>query len=434
MIQLSEPNLEIDSQNAFEAARAIQEHLQGIQRGYLEIDSGSTKWFVYIDCGQLLYITHSVESIDRLDCHLRGLSRRIPAITQGSRAQIRLSLDSHGEADTHPRPDYQGIGMLLQDETLDPEAARALILSMSKEALESLLLVREGTTTFVPSERVLSIAEPLDFDRLLQECDERIQVWQSLAPHICSPYQRPYLFSQSQSLKLTSERQQRLGKLLKGFSFRHLAIMLDQDELKLVKSLYPLILDKAILLREAQFPYSELPSFATTCTYTQGTNTQDTSTQAVEAISAEATPAPVSEPSESVGSFDALPQSSEETKTFRVACIDDSPAMLQTIEQFLGDENLSLSLIQDSLKALVELMRIKPDLILLDVGMPKVDGYELCRLLRKHSMFKKIPIIMVTGNTGLIDRARAKMAGTTDYMTKPFTQEQLLKMVFRYLV
>jgi two-component system, chemotaxis family, response regulator PixG len=63
-----------------------------------------------------------------------------------------------------------------------------------------------------------------------------------------------------------------------------------------------------------------------------------------------------------------------------------------------------------------------------------VDGYELCRLLRKHPMFKKTPIIMVTGNTGLIDRARAKIAGTTDYMTKPFTQDQLLKMVFRYLL
>jgi two-component system, chemotaxis family, response regulator PixG len=107
--------------------------------------------------------------------------------------------------------------------------------------------------------------------------------------------------------------------------------------------------------------------------------------------------------------------------------------MLQTIERFLGSENLSLFLIQESVKALIEMMRIKPDLILLDVGMPKVDGYELCRLLRKHPMFKSTPIIMVTGNTGLIDRAKAKLAGTTDYMTKPFTQSELSKMVYRHL-
>jgi two-component system, chemotaxis family, response regulator PixG len=418
MIQLSEPNLRTNDQRTFEVARTIQQHLQDAQTGYLEISDGSMKWIVYVERGRLLYITHSVEPLDRLDCHLRGLSRRFPDITQGARAQIRLSLDPHLEAGTHPRPDYQGICMLLQDLNLNAEAVQLLLLSMSKEALESLMLAQDSTYTFVPSEEIPGVGQSLDFDTLLRECNERIQDWQSLAPHVCSPYQRPYLFSQSQSLKLTPERQQRLGKLLKGFSFRQLAIMLDQDELKLARSLYPLILDKAILLREPQPPYSDLPSFSTHCAYAED----------AEIVSPE--PAV----SSSVGSLEALPTLSAPTQTYRVACIDDSPAMLQTIEQFLGNENLSLSLIQDSLKALVELMRIKPDLILLDVGMPKVDGYELCRLLRKHPMFKKTPIIMVTGNTGLIDRARAKMAGTTDYMTKPFTQDQLLKMVFRYLV
>ncbi len=56
---------------------------------------------------------------------------------------------------------------------------------------------------------------------------------------------------------------------------------------------------------------------------------------------------------------------------------------------------------------------------------------KLCRLITNHSTFKTIPIIMVTGNTGLIDRAKAKVAGSTDYMTKPFTQSELLKMVFK---
>jgi twitching motility two-component system response regulator PilG len=79
------------------------------------------------------------------------------------------------------------------------------------------------------------------------------------------------------------------------------------------------------------------------------------------------------------------------------------------------------------------IVRINPDLILLDVGMPAIDGYQLCSMLRRHNLFKTTPIVMVTGNTGLIDRAKAKVAGATDYMTKPFTQEQLIKMVFRYL-
>jgi two-component system, chemotaxis family, response regulator PixG len=413
-----------ETHSSLETSQLIDQYLQNFQKGYLRINTDSVTWFVYIDQGKLLYITHSVDPVDRLDCHLRGLSRRIPEINQGVRAQIRLSLELQLDLGTYPRQDYQGIDLLIQDSTLSAEAAQSLILSMSQEALESLLMVQESSYTFVPTEQILTIAQPLNFDLLFRECTQRIQAWQNLAPHVFSPYQRPYLFSQSRSPKLTPERQQRLGKLLKGFSFRQLAIMLDQDELKLARSLYPLILEKAVLLREPQSPYSDLPSFS--LPYTDGKIIEPIHTVSVS----EAAVVPLS----SAGSLDAMPQLSEPTETYRVACIDDSPAMLQTIEQFLGHENLSLSLIQDSLKALVELMRIKPNLILLDVGMPKVDGYELCRLLRKHPMFKKTPIIMVTGNTGLIDRARAKIAGTTDYMTKPFTQDQLLKMVFRYLV
>jgi two-component system, chemotaxis family, response regulator PixG len=419
VIQVHE--LKGETHSSLQISQLIDRYLQIFQKGYLQINAGLVTWFVYLDHGKLLYVTHSIDPVDRLDCHLRGLSRRIPEINQGVRAQIRLSLELQLDLGTYPRQDYQGIGSLVQDSILSVEVAQSLILSMSQEALESLLVVQESNYTFVPNEQICGIAQPLDHERLLSDCQQRIQAWQSLSPHVLSPYQRPYLFSQSQSPKLTPERQQRLGKLLKGFSFRQLAIMLDQDELKLARSLYPLIVEKAILLREPQAPYGDLPNFSP----------PPTDSPDVEPGSTE--PANAKGLVDAGGSIDSISQLSASTQTYRVTCIDDSPAMLQTIEKFLGHESLSVSLIQDSLKALVELMRIKPDLILLDVGMPKVDGYELCRLLRKHPMFKKTPIIMVTANTGLIDRARAKIAGTTDYMTKPFTQDQLLKMVFRYL-
>jgi two-component system, chemotaxis family, response regulator PixG len=419
VIQIHELKGELHS--SLQLSQLINQYLQNFQRGYIQLNAGLVTWFIYIDHGKLLYITHSIDPVDRLDCHLRNLSRRIPEINQGVRAQIRLSLELHLDLGTYPRQDYQGICTLVEDSTLSKEAAESLILSMSQEALESLLMIQESSYTFAPTEQILNIAQPIDFEALLKLCNQRIQSWQNLAPHVFSPYQRPYLFSQSQSPKLTPDRQQRLGKLLKGFSFRQLAIMLDQDELKLARSLYPLIIEKAVLLRDPLAPYDDLPNFSS----------PQTDSETVESYRPE--PLSPSALSASVGSIDAMPQFAASTQTYRVACIDDSPAMLQTIEKFLGHESLSISLIQDSLKALVELMRVKPNLILLDVGMPKVDGYELCRLLRKHPMFKKTPIIMVTANTGLIDRARAKMAGTTDYMTKPFNQDQLLKMVFRYL-
>ena len=128
-----------------------------------------------------------------------------------------------------------------------------------------------------------------------------------------------------------------------------------------------------------------------------------------------------------------LTSQSDRTKQWKIVCIDDSPTILNEISRFLERDDFAVIPITEPLKALMKIMRIKPDLILLDVGMPNIDGYKLCSLIRKYSAFKNTPIVMVTGNKGLIDRAKARMAGATDYMTKPFTQSDLLDMVFNYL-
>lgn len=119
--------------------------------------------------------------------------------------------------------------------------------------------------------------------------------------------------------------------------------------------------------------------------------------------------------------------------TYTVACIDDSPTFLNSIKQFLDENTFSVVMINDPVKALMQILRSKPDIILLDVEMPNLDGYELCSLLRRHSAFKNTPIIMVTGRTGFIDRAKAKMVRASGYLTKPFTQPDLLKIVFKHI-
>jgi two-component system, chemotaxis family, response regulator PixG len=118
---------------------------------------------------------------------------------------------------------------------------------------------------------------------------------------------------------------------------------------------------------------------------------------------------------------------------YTVACIDDSPTVLNSIKHFLDDKTFAVVAINDPVKALMQILRSKPDLILLDVEMPNLDGYELCSLLRRHSAFKDIPIIMVTGRTGFIDRAKAKMVRSSGYLAKPFTQSDLLKIVFQHI-
>lgn len=142
----------------------------------------------------------------------------------------------------------------------------------------------------------------------------------------------------------------------------------------------------------------------------------------------------------SVDSLTYPPHSSVQKKlnsvketAYTIACIDDSPTVLKAIEAFLDDQAFRVIGITNPVSALMQVIRNKPDLILLDVTMPSLDGYELCSLLRRHPTFKQTPIIMVTGNTGFVDRAKAKIAGASGYLAKPFTQSDLLKMIFRYL-
>lgn len=133
------------------------------------------------------------------------------------------------------------------------------------------------------------------------------------------------------------------------------------------------------------------------------------------------------------GNHRSSPQAQPKQDTYKIACIDDSPTVLRAIKDFLDDKSFSVITISDPVKALMQVVRNKPDLILLDVTMPNLDGYELCSLLRRHPEFKQTPIIMVTSNTGFIDRAKAKLVRASGYMTKPFNQSDLLKIIFKHL-
>jgi twitching motility two-component system response regulator PilG len=120
-------------------------------------------------------------------------------------------------------------------------------------------------------------------------------------------------------------------------------------------------------------------------------------------------------------------------KLYKIVSVDDSPTILKEISYFLENENFTVIAINDPLKAAMSIIRHKPDLILLDLNMAGIDGYELCRIIRNNSMFKNTPIIFVTGYKGIVDKVKARLVGASGYLTKPFTRAELLKMVFRHL-
>lgn len=117
----------------------------------------------------------------------------------------------------------------------------------------------------------------------------------------------------------------------------------------------------------------------------------------------------------------------------RVLCIDDSLQVCQRLESLLQPLGCQVRSVQDSVHALPALLDYRPNLIFLDLIMPVVGGYELCGQIRRISMFKNVPIIILTGNDGIVDRLRSKVTGASEFMSKPIDEEKVKSTVLNYL-
>ncbi len=117
-----------------------------------------------------------------------------------------------------------------------------------------------------------------------------------------------------------------------------------------------------------------------------------------------------------------------------IACVDDSPLISQSLEKFLSKAGYRFVGINDPLRAFSVLLALKPDLIFLDLMMPNTNGYEVCEKLRRIPAFRNTPIIILTGNDGVIDRVRTKMVGATDFLSKAKVDaEAVLEVLEKHL-
>jgi twitching motility two-component system response regulator PilG len=112
-----------------------------------------------------------------------------------------------------------------------------------------------------------------------------------------------------------------------------------------------------------------------------------------------------------------------------IMIVDDSPTVRKLVSMKLGKFGHRVITAVDGIEALAKMTEEVPDLILIDVAMPRIDGYQLCKLIKNNLTTKDVPIVMLSGKDGLLDKVRGKMAGASDYMTKPFEPETLLQTV-----
>lgn len=116
----------------------------------------------------------------------------------------------------------------------------------------------------------------------------------------------------------------------------------------------------------------------------------------------------------------------------KVMVIDDSSTIRKSAELFLAEAGCQVLLAEDGFDALAKVADHSPDVVFCDILMPRLDGYQTCSLIKRNPHFAATPVIMLSSKDGLFDRARGRLAGSDEYLTKPFTRETLLQAVVTY--
>ncbi len=276
--------------------------------------------------------------------------------------------------------DYEFFCRYWQSGKLSLQQVRKLIFSLTQEALVQILALPQADIQFEKTLGLDHLLLVVPFKETILPVRRLISQWGQMRSHIASPLQRPFVKSLehfSQLLWKNTENPQWIQLLSDTINgnrcLYEVASALNMDVLELAKTLQPLVATGAV-----------------------GINSYRQSTDDERPI---------------------------------IACIDDSKTVQRNVKLTLEASGYRVLGLTEPTRALTALARYKPALILMDISMPEIDGYELCQLLRQSTLLKEIPIVMLTGRDGLIDRLRARMVGANDYITKPFTPQQLFNVV-----
>jgi chemotaxis family two-component system response regulator PixG len=263
-------------------------------------------------------------------------------------------------------------------------------ISQIKDASLSCELVADD-----PNGKFNSLLPSSEINPVLKQAVQNWQQWQSQGLANCSPNLFPVI-EKSQHLENPSfsEAQKSILALVDGLhNLRGIAAIANVEMIKLTKFLSSLVKLGAI-------------SFS---------------------------PVPVAKKSQLADSGKNIPVVTSPTKDVLIACVDDSPTVCQGLEKIVQRQGYRFLGVQDSAKAVPLLLKNKPDFLFLDLVMPIANGYEICAQLRKIPSFKDLPIVILTGKDGLVDRMRAKMVGSTDFLSKPVQVGDVVKIIEKYL-
>jgi twitching motility two-component system response regulator PilG len=336
-------------------------------------------WFVFFLNGQIIYCQEGDGSLSRIDDYLRHY-----------RVEMQLEDIQVDYLDSLNVAEYNYLWALLEHNMINPKVARDIMYSLVYETLFDLLSLHEGSFTFHHGSALTPQLTTWEITPLVTKIAKQLQHWQQMYPHIQAPDQVPILSDEVQlHSSLPVETVNKLQHWADGkTSLRQLARYLNRDICTVAKAIYPYVQQGWLKL-----VYSV-------------TNEADTYTEIREV---------------------------EDNYRARIVCIAESTTNEETIESILQPQGYEVLTLTNPLESLSLIFQLKPDMIFCDMTMSGLDGYEICAMLRQSTAFRLVPIILLSAEDRFSDRVRAKMVGTTDYLTKPLKDTELLILVGKYI-
>jgi len=355
-------------------------------------DESAPDWNIYFYLGRLVYATGGKHRVRRLARAIRQHAHNINI--QDLLKQVNPETEAW---------ELKLIERAIQEHQLTTEQARAIIQTSIHEVFYSLSEQKQPKASWKPLDSLsfkpivaLSTMQTLDnvvsaqkkWNKAgLSHVQNMIQGFSfDIAPYIANPDQLKVMLDAD---AISSKTYSSLNKILNGTNtLWDLSIIMHCSMIAVMRSLLPLVIDGIVAFRE-------IPDWASPTWKVSAKN--------------------------------------QSSRRGLIACIDDSPQVeveMRRILEPLGYEVLGNT---DPLQSVSTLLQRKPDLIFLDLIMPNTNGYELCTFLRKTTTFQEVPIVILTGRDGVIDRVRAKMAGSSDFLSKPPDPSKVLQILRRFL-
>lgn len=357
--------------------------------GQLQLDAQNTQWTFEFYMGRLLYVTGGKQAMRRwyryLKCYCPNLYLELSTL----KAELQKLSTMEG-AKNISCWEYQLLGFWYNQQKISREQISQIVESILVEVFFDVSQTRKVVYQVKSDNQLSNQLLLVNADTMIHRARSLWQAWLDAQLGECSPDLAPIIRHPLELKKQVPDPLYRtLTLMLTGqFTLRDLSVKINRDIVSLSASLLPHIQQGAVELIEIDDLASPLPPISPT---------------------------------------------DQSPKGPLIACIDDSPAICRALEKVLRTADYQTHCIQDPLRAVAILLSKKPALIFLDLVMPGTNGYELCSQLRRISQFKETPIIILTGNDGMIDRVRAKMVGASAFLSKPINPHQVLSVIKRQL-